>query len=74
MPEEGIQSPETRVTNTCEFSCGYREFNSGLLEKQHVFLILEPLPQLQSIQIISKLIIKIEILAFSDLQQKPGIW
>lgn len=73
VPEGGIKSPETRVTNTCELSCGYREFNPGPLEKQHVFLTLEPSPLLQSIKIISKVVIEVEILAFSDLQQKLGL-
>lgn len=41
-PEEGIQSPETGVTDGCELPCGCREQNSGLLKQQQVLLTMEP--------------------------------
>ena len=40
-PEEGLISPETRVTDGCELLCGCWELNLGLLEEQSVLFITE---------------------------------
>jgi hypothetical protein len=41
-PEESNRSPETRITDCCEPSCGSWELNSGLVGKQMVLLTTEP--------------------------------
>ncbi|ERE67235.1 MMP37-like protein [Cricetulus griseus] len=41
-PEEGIGLPGIGVTDSCEPSCGFWEWNPGLLEMQPVFLATEP--------------------------------
>ena len=39
---EGIRSPGTGVTNSCELPCGCWDLNLGLLEEQPVLLTAEP--------------------------------
>jgi hypothetical protein len=39
---EGVRSPVTGVTDSCEPPCGYWELNPGLLDEQSVFLTTEP--------------------------------
>lgn len=34
---EGVGSPGTGVTDSCELACGYWELNPGALEEQSVF-------------------------------------
>ena len=41
-PAEGIEAPETTVTDDCEPPCGGWELNSGPLEEQSVLLTAEP--------------------------------
>lgn len=40
-PEEGVESPRTRVTDACELSCRYWKLNLGRLEVQQVLLVAE---------------------------------
>ena len=45
---EGVRSPGTVVTNSCELPCWCWELNSGPLGRQPVFLTTEPLLQPQN--------------------------
>ena len=45
-PEEGIGSPGTGVTDSCELPCGCWELNPGPLEEQSVLLTTGPSLQL----------------------------
>lgn len=38
VPPEGVESPGTRVTDSCEPPGRWQESDSGLLQKQTVFL------------------------------------
>lgn len=40
-PEEGTESPETRVTDSREPLFGYQEWNPGSLKEQQVLLTAE---------------------------------
>ena len=42
---EGVRSPGTGVTDSCELPCGCWELNLGPLQEQHVLLTTEPLLQ-----------------------------
>ena len=39
---EGVRSPGTRITDSCELPCGCWDLNIGPLEEQPMFLITEP--------------------------------
>lgn len=41
-PEGGLQSPGVGVTDSCELQSGYCKSNTGLLEKQSLFLTSDP--------------------------------
>lgn len=40
-PEEGVESPRTRLTDACELSCMYWKLNLGHLEVRQVLLTAE---------------------------------
>lgn len=40
--EEGIRSPETRVTDHCEAPCEVEELNPGSLQEEQLFLTAKP--------------------------------
>ena len=48
-PYEGIGSPGTGVTDSCELPCVYWELNPSLLEEQPVLLATKPSLHLQAI-------------------------